>query len=158
MRFLGVLAIGLIAACSESADHSHSHAPPMGGHLIELGDHEFQVEILLYPESGILEAYIWDGHAERDVRIAMKSLTVHVSVGDRSTAISLTGEANIYGKSVESKWSKFTGQHDSLKKIDHLEGTLDEITIAGKTFHNTAFHYHLGGHSGGHSGDHDHEH
>jgi hypothetical protein len=158
-----------MTGCGDSADHRHSdighldisddhaghdHAPPMGGHLIELGDHEFQVELVLYPETGALEAYVWDGHAERDVPIAMKTLTVNVSVGETSTAIVLNGEANLYGKSADAEWSKYKGQHDSLKKTDHLEGTLGEITIAGKKFASTAFHYHLGEAPG----EHDHEH
>ena len=84
----------------------------------------------------------------------MKTLTVNVSIGETSTAIALSGEANLYGKSVDAKWSKFKGQHDSLKKADHLEGTLGEITIAGKKFPTTAFHYHLGEAPG----EHDHEH
>jgi hypothetical protein len=161
VRFFSIFAIGLLAACGEHDDHGHldmghdhAHAPRMGGHLIELGDHEFQVEIVLYPETGTLEAYVWDGHVEHDVPVAMKSLAVHATVGDTSHEIVLHGDANLYGKNAEGKWSKFKGQHDSLKKVDHFDGALAEMTIAGKTFPAAVFHYHLGGNSG----EHDHEH
>ena len=172
MKFLSLLALGLITACGNSADDDHSdqdhsghdhsshdhsghnHAAPMGGKLIELGAHEFQVEVVHYPETGVLEAYVWDGHAAREVPIAMKTITVSAKIGDATATIQLTGEVNLYGKAVEGKWSKFKGQHDSLKKMDHFDGTLGKMTIAGKSFEAASFHYHAGGDSGEHDQEH----
>jgi len=140
-----------LVACGEPHDHSdhghaaekgHNHAAPYGGALVELGDHEFQVNLLLDAESGKLEAYLFDGHAEHAVPSAMTSLTVRATVDGKSVTIVLQPVANPYADDEQGKSSKFAGQSDALKKLEEFEGELESVTIAGKTFEAVAFHYH----------------
>ena len=148
MRLLALLAAFALVACGEhdhehdhAAHDDHNHAPKYDGQLVELGDHEFQVELLLEPESGKLVAYLWDGHVERAVPATMKSLTVHATVGDEKVTLELTPVANPYGDEA-GKSSEYAGQSDKLKKIDHFDGELAAIEIAGKRFEAVAFRYH----------------
>ncbi|MEM8883115.1 MAG: hypothetical protein AAGD14_03510 [Planctomycetota bacterium] len=132
--------------------HGHAHAPKYGGQLIELGKHEFQVELLAYPETGELEAYLFDGCVERPVPSAMKTLAVELKLGDETVRVELTHDSMPSLVEPEGKSSKFRGQHDKLKRQDHFDGKLVEVTLAGKSFKDVPFHYHVGDH------DHDHEH
>ncbi|MHC4849541.1 MAG: hypothetical protein ACYTEG_13940 [Planctomycetota bacterium] len=158
MRLLSLGVFVALVACGQEHSHEpthndHNHTSKYGGQLIELGAHEFQVDMLLYPESGALEAYLFDGHAERAVPSTMKSITVRVNVGEEQASIELKPAANPYSKDKAGEASKFRGQSDLLKNVEHFEGVLVEVAVAGKSFKDVAFHYHPGS---GH--DHDHEH
>jgi hypothetical protein len=152
-RIAWMTALALVACGEQDEDHGHdhaaqvdhhNHAPKYGGQLIELGEHEFQVELLLYPESGKVEAYLWDGHVERAVPSAMTSMTVRAAVGGETIDVELKPAANPYADDEEGKSSKFAGQSDALKNLEHFDGELAKVTIAGKTFGAIDFHYHPG--------------
>lgn len=152
MRALALLAGFALVACHEHAG-GHDHAPRYGGRLVELGDHEFQVEFLLHPETGKLAAYLWDGHVERAVPAAMASMTVHATVGGETVAVELKPVENAYAKGEAGKSSEYEGFSEKLRGVEEFEGRLASITLAQKTFENVAFHYHPPG-----GGDHDHDH
>ena len=81
----------------------------------------------------------------------MKSITVRVNVGEEQASIELKPDVNPYSKDKAGEASKFRGQSDLLKNLEHFEGVLAEVAVAGRSFKEVAFHYHPG------SG-HDHEH
>jgi hypothetical protein len=75
LALLPLLALG----CSRSHDHAHDaaksaggevhrhghvHTAPHGGLLVEVGDHQFNVELVIDREIGRIAAYVLDGHAE----------------------------------------------------------------------------------------------
>jgi len=156
MRLLSLGVFVALVACGQEHSHEpahddHNHAPKYGGQLVELGAHEFQVELLLYPETGALEAYLWDGHVERAVPSAMTSLTVRVGLGEEQASIELKPAANPYAQDKAGEATKFRGQSDLLKNLEHFEGVLAEVAVAGKSFKDVAFHYHPGS-------DHEHGH
>ena len=163
MRYLVLISVLTLVACGgeHSHDHAaeahddHGHAPKYGGSLVELGEHEFQVELLLYPETGTLEAYIWDGCVERAIPSPMKSMTVKIKVLDTDMPIVLKPAENPYAEDKPGEATKFKGQSDRLVMVEHFDGTLAEVTLAGKSFKDVAFHYHPGA---GHDCEHDHEH
>lgn len=136
----------------EHGDQNHNHAPKYGGRLVELGEHEFQVELLHYPEDGRLEAYLWDGHVEVPVPTTQKGMQIKVSVGDMMIVVELAPATNPYAKEAEGKTAKFEGQHDKLKGLGEFEGELIEVSLADKTFKSIAFVY------GAEPHDHDHDH
>jgi len=171
MRALPFLLVVALVACDHEhghgEDHSHlnmdahahAHAPKYGGRLVELGAHEFQVELLLYPEDGKLEAYMWDGHVEVPVPCAMKSLRIEGKSGAESFTVELLPAKNPYGDETPGKSTIFSGQHDALKGAHAFDGKLVEITLADKTFSGVAFEYtELGAHDHGHDENDDHEH
>ncbi|MHC4955341.1 MAG: hypothetical protein ACYTGZ_15925 [Planctomycetota bacterium] len=167
MRGITVLACAIAAAlvaCEKPHDHGehehldtgHDHAPKYGGRLVELGEHEFQVELVHHADTGMLDAYIWDGHVEVPVPCAMTALQVRASVGDKDVTVVLGQAKNLYAEETDGKASKFSGQHDALKGAKDFDGELVEVTVADKSFSNVAFHYHAEGEV--HDHEHDHEH
>ena len=139
---VGVLLLFLAACGRENAAHdSHNHAPRYGGQLVELGAHEFQVELLLDPETGILAAYLWDGHVERPVPSAMPSMTIRAKVGTEVFSIELKPVANPYSSEGTGKATNFKGQSDRLKRAARFDGALVAVSIAGKTFAEQPFQY-----------------
>jgi len=157
-----LLALALVA-CGENRDVAqhghggHDHAPKYGGRLVELGDHEFQVELLLYPDDGKLEAYMWDGHVEVPIPCAMESILIEGEAGAQSFTIGLTQAPPLLGKPMKGKSTKFAGQLDALKGVVAFKGTLVEIKLADKIFTAVAFEYTEKAHDHDH-GDHDHDH
>ena len=159
----GLVATALVACdnrngAHEHLDAGHDHAPKFGGRLVELGDHEFQVELVHNSETGALDAYIWDGHVEVPVLCAMTALQVRASVGEKDFTVVLGQAKNPYAKEPDGKASKYSGQHDALKGAHDFEGEIVEVSVADASFKDVAFHYYAGGHAAGHAHDHDHEH
>jgi len=158
MRRLSLLLALAFAACGEDAKphesgshDDHNHAPKYGGRLVELGAHEFQIELLLYPDEGQLEAYLWDGHVEIPVPTAMKTMRIEGKAGGKDFTIELAQAKNPYAKEAEGKASKFSGVHAALKGCNAFTGTLVEVSLADKTFKAVAFEY-------TESSDHEHDH
>jgi len=156
MRGIALLLGLVLVACGHDHDHEshddHNHSPPFGGRLVELGDHEFQVELVHSAEEGTLDAHLFDGHVEVPVPTTQKLLQVKVAVGDMMVVVDLKPVANPYTKEEAGKASNFSGQHDKLKGLEEFEGALIELELAGKTFKNVAFVYHADG------DHHDHDH
>ena len=161
MRGLTLLLTLALVACGGDSEHGedhshvghegHNHAPKYGGRLVELGDHEFQVELLLYSNEGKLEAYMWDGHVEVPIPCAMTSIKIEGEADAKSFTIELQQAPPLYGKPIKGKSTKFSGQHDALKGALGFKGKLVEVTLADKTFSAVAFEYTEDAH------DHDHE-
>ena len=137
----------------------HAHTANYGGRLVELGDHEFQVELLLYPEEGRLEAYTFDGCAEKPVACAMQSITVQGEADGEAFTVELQPQANIYAKQTEGKATKFSGTHEQLKGLKGFKGTIAKLVLVDRTFESIAFEYteKPAGHEACEH-DHDHEH
>lgn len=182
MRGLLLLTSVVFLACGKhdhdhGEDHSHldtpatghAHSASYGGRLVEVGDHEFQVELLLYPEEGRLEAYTFDGCAEKPVACAMKSITVEGEADGKKFTVELQPAASLYAKQADGKATKFSGTHESLKGLKGFKGTLANLTLADKSFDAVAFEYaekpegheaceHDHEHGHGHDDDHEHGH
>ena len=96
MRGIAFLLV-LVACGYEHGSHDdHNHAPPHGGRLVELGDHEFQVELVHSAEEGTLDAHLWDGHAEVPVPTTQKLLQVKVAVTSNSHAFTPACEQGVW--------------------------------------------------------------
>jgi len=147
MRALGLALVFAVAGCGEP-DHEHghghehhAHTSNYGGDLVELGDHEFQVDLLLDGEAGKLTAYLFDGHAERAVPAAMESFTIHAQLGGEEVAIEMKRVANPLVGIDDGKSSQYAGGSEKLKGLETFDGRIASITLAGKTFTDVAFHY-----------------
>ncbi len=145
----------LLAACSgeerpapaaagdaHSHDHeAHAHAPRYGGVLVELGDHEAQVELALDGETGTLTAYLWDGHVEEAVRSDMKSLRISLITGRDPLEIDLWPVTDPLTGEKAGDTSRFEATVERLKGAIAFDGILGDVTLRGRQYRGKAFEY-----------------
>lgn len=121
--------------------HGHVHTAPNGGELVELGDHQFNVELLYDKQRGVLRAWMLDAHAENFVRVAMDSFDVqeeggqHRTITLRATANNLTGET-------AGDTSYFEGEAPWLREVKHFDGVIKALRVRGTDFRNVKIHLH----------------
>jgi hypothetical protein len=77
----------------EEESHHHVHSSLMGGTLIEIGDHAFNIEFLK-KENGVWSLYILDAHAENFVRIKSPQINAFWVDGGLKTPIQFQAIAN----------------------------------------------------------------
>jgi hypothetical protein len=135
----------------EHGDHHdhHEHAAPHGGHLIELGDHQYTAEVVSEKDPRRLVIYVLDAHAEAPVAVPLKEVTFTVEGGAGIVLAAVPQEGDAEGSA-----SQFVAEGDAIAAIGDLEelhGAL-QIEIAGTPFHGKLMHDH------DHDHDHDHEH
>jgi hypothetical protein len=117
--------------------HGHAHAAPHGGLLIEVGDHQFNVELVLDRETGRIAAYILDGHAENFVRIAQPAIELRLSEPARSVV--LQPVANPATGETVGNTSQFEATAPWLKESGSLVGEIARLEIRGATFSGLSF-------------------
>ncbi len=120
--------------------HGHVHTSKYGGVLVEVGNHEFNLEVLVDPRLGRLTVWTLDAHAEAYLRIPTKFLEVSARMNSgpeqllqaRAVANPATGE-------VEGNSAQFEATADWLKGAKDVEGAVKSITLGGKTFTDLKF-------------------
>jgi hypothetical protein len=123
-------------------DHHHHHEAPHGGHLIELGDHKYNAEVLLEGDPKQLVVYVFDAHAENAVAIDSPSITFALEEGEPIVLAAQPQEGDAEGKA-----SKFAAAETSLTDLEALHGSV-KVTIEGTEYVGELSHDH----------DHDHDH
>lgn len=118
------------------ADHDdhHDHEAPHGGHLIELGDHQYIAEILLEGEPKQLVVYVLDAHAVNPVAIESASITFTPEEGEPITLEAQPQEGDTDGKA-----SKFVATDTTLTDLEEVHGsvqvTIEQTEYAGELSH-----------------------
>ena len=126
------------AAPPSESHQAHVHVAPHGGTLVQIGEHQFNIEFVAGPD-GLLNAYVLDGHAENFVRIQAASFTVMATAGGRQETLEFKAQASgATGESVGST-SAFQTQADWLKTASGFDGVLQEIDINGTVFKSVQF-------------------
>ena len=122
-------------------DHGHRHGSVHGGVLVELGEHQYQLDLLHDPSNGVLTAWVMDGHVENFVRIPLRTFDVTVVSGTSTQTISLAARANGgTGESVGDT-SQFQGEAAGMKGLTQFTGTVSKIEIRGAVFEGVKFRY-----------------
>ena len=136
----------------ENAAHAHSHAghahggghvhkPLMGGELVELGNHEFNLEFKFDAARGVLQAWVLDAHAANFVRVGMASFDIEEDGGQRRR-VTLHAAANaMTGESVGDT-SQFEGAAPWLREVKHFDGVVKAVKVRGVEFRDVRFHIH----------------
>ena len=159
--FLGTIVFGL-SGCMEAEpeknspqpvaskdEHAHEHPTegPHHGHLIELGNEEYHVELL--HEKSVVTIYVLDGAAKAPVAIEAKTIIINLKHDGKPEQFELAASPD--AGDAESKSSRFT--IDSAELAEHLEHADAEarlnITINGTPYNVSLAHSHEG---------HDHKH
>jgi len=139
MLLLVMLGLG---GCGQRSDHdhahSHSHQPPHGGIALELGTHQFNLELVLDPPAGRLQAYVFDAHMENFVRIKVESFELLVPNASPSQTLVLKPVVNAATGEKIGDSSLFEVQADWLKTNQTFDAVLKELSIRSKKFTNIA--------------------
>ena len=123
------------AANDDAASSEHVHTAPHGGHLIPLGDHEYNIEMVFTAESRELHAYVLGGHAEKVVQLDLESFDFDQETDEGELEITLT--ANPQEGDEDGKASRYTAKGEAIpegiKDIEDLHGHV-HIEIDGKQY------------------------
>lgn len=141
--YLAALLLATLAGCGKhdhaGHDHGHVHKAPHGGHLVEIGDHAYNVELVRDDAGGKLTAYVLDGHAENFVRLAAPALTITAYAGGARQTVTLAAVANTATGETVGNTSQFEGPAAWLKDAGEFNGEVGALEIKGSKFAPTAF-------------------
>lgn len=147
------LAVALLAAAPLACDDkkpapspapppAHEHRASRGGMLVELGEEQAHVELVVDVATGAITAYVLDHEAEKSIRIAQPEITLVVVVpGQRPAPVPLRARDNPVTGDAVGRSSEFAGQFDGIRGLKEWEGSIQAITVLGATFENVAFHF-----------------
>jgi hypothetical protein len=143
LSILAIVALGG-GACSKQDEHAHAseghgHQPKNGGQLLEVGKHQFNIEVLVDAPKGKVTAWILDAHAEDYVRVAAPTLRMSAAIGPATKEIQLAAVANAASGEKVGDTSQFEGSADWLKSNAPFNGTFHDVTIRGVAFGNVTF-------------------
>jgi hypothetical protein len=146
ISLLPALALAVfVSGCGDGHDHSghdhggHQHDAPHGGTLVELGEHEYNLEFVHDAAAGTLTAYVLDGHAEMFVKISSGSWTVEAKAAEKTETLSFAPQANAATGEIIGNTSQFVAQAEWLKTATGFEGTLGDLDIRGKKYAGVKF-------------------
>jgi len=141
-----VVGVGLWGTgCSKDSDHDHAgggghaHEAKNGGQLVEVGQHQFNFEILPDAAAGKLTAWVLDAHAEGYVRIAAPMLQVRATVDGQEKVLVLAAVANAASGEKVGDTSQFEGSAEWLKTAKSFSGKITGVNLSGKDFGDVAF-------------------
>lgn len=140
-----LVAVALLASsCTRHEDHAetpggHAHQPKNGGQLVEVGKHQFNVEVLVDAPKGKVTAWILDAHAEDYVRIDAPALRMTAQVGNTQHEVSLDAVPNAASGEKVGDTSQFEGSAEWLKSAPAFSATFQGLAIRGTTFDAVAF-------------------
>ncbi len=136
---------GAAAPADDHAGHGHSsghaHQPLMGGMLVELGEHQFNLELKYDPVRGVLQAWVLDGHAENFVRVSMGLFDIQEAGGAQRT-ITLRAVGNPMTGEKPGDTSAFEGEARWLGDVAHFDGIVKALKVRDLEFRGIEFHLH----------------
>lgn len=124
----------------EKAGHHHESAH--GGVGVELGEHQYFLDVLATPAEGTLDVWIMDAHAENFVRLPWAEMAVELTLpGGASQPLRLLPQASAATGETAGDTSHFRGQAEWLKGQTNFTGTFPRLALNGKSFVNVKFSY-----------------
>jgi len=110
-----------------------------GGTAVELGSHEFQLDVALDSAVGKLSAWVMSAHMDSFVRIPAKSIEIAVQLPSGETILTLEPVANPATGEKPGDASLFEAQAGALKGVTGCDARLLQLAVRGKTYTNIAF-------------------
>lgn len=151
----------------EDADHHHDEHGPHGGHLIELGNHEYHAEIVFDAETKKITVYILGAEPDEPYAIAQSEVTFNLMYDETSEQLKLAAapqEGDAEGKSSRFELADHPTVAEHVEDEEDLEGRLsvviDDTPYSGAIVHDHDHEHEHGeeDHEGeGHDEDHDHD-
>ncbi len=124
------------------AEHPHPTEGPHGGHLIELGDEQYHVELMHDEKAGEVTFYVLDSSAQKVVPIDAAELVVNLKHGGKAEQFKIAAKPEAgEAKGMSSRF--FSADKELAGDLD-AEGADAQlvVTIAGKQFRGAIEHEH----------------
>ncbi len=121
--------------------HGHSHQPKYGGTLVELGEHQGNLEFVRDADAGRLTAYVLDAHAGNFVRVPLASFTLATTIAGKAETLVLAPVANAATGEKPGDTSQFEASAGWLKNSPVFDAVLPQITVRGTTFKDVRFNF-----------------
>lgn len=140
---LAGVAVFALAACAKkqeqaqpatTQDGHHAHAAPHGGTLVEVGEHQFNLELVHDVAEGRLTAYVLDAHAEKFVRLPIQGFALVALVNGRRESLPMAAVGNPMTGETVGDTSEFSAQADWLKTRIACDAYIPALDIRGTTF------------------------
>jgi hypothetical protein len=119
---------------AEAPAHHHAHVAPNGGTLVELGDHQFNLELVHDAATGTLNVFALDAHAENFLRLSAPSLAVMITANGETRSLTLAAVANAATGETRGDTAQFSAQADWLKTTAGLALVFPELDFRGTFF------------------------
>lgn len=123
-------------APEEQSGEPHTHTAPRGGTLVELGNHEANLEIVFDPAAGSVSVYVLDAHAENAIRSPDASLPAVLTLDEGGEPIELQLEAvasSLTGETVGDS-SHFTASSPRLVGAAGFTIKVDRLVVRGAEY------------------------
>jgi len=147
------------SAASAEAEHAHEHEHehgPNGGHLLEVGEEQYHVEVVFDNDKRMLTAFILGPDAKTAYPIAGESIDFDMEIGDKEHEIPLAAKP-LEGEK-DGKSSRFVAEGKAIPESVKAESDLNghfHLDIGDNHFHVDLSH---GDHAGHDHAEHDHDH
>jgi hypothetical protein len=141
-----VVSFLLLAGCSRKepavpSHGGHAHHAPNGGMLVELGEHQFNLELKFDESRGVMQAWLLDGHAENFVRTDLPGFVIEARQDGTSEALRFVAVGNSMSGEAVGDTSSFEAPAEWLRTVKAFDGRVNEITVRGARFTNITFSY-----------------
>lgn len=151
--------VAALAACSPHTSEKpaakkggHVHVAPHGGLLVEVGEHQFNLEFVHDEASGRLSVYTLDAHAENFTRTSMSSFEVVISAGGEVRTVTFLPVASPASGETVGDTSQYDATDPWLKDKHAFAAIVPKIDLKGTMFTDILFRFSED------DDDHDHEH
>ena len=131
---------------------------PNGGHLIELGAHEYHAELVMEPETRKISIFLFGHELDEILPIAAEDIVLELEDGEEEIVLTLTPDP-LEGETEKASRFSVAGTEvpENLDDIEKLHGHF-HVDIAEKEFVGELSHDHGDHDHGDHDhGDHEHE-
>lgn len=144
-----VVVAGILVGCGDH-DHDqnrheggtaggHRHTSTHGGVAVELGEHQFQLDVAVDAAAGQMKAWVMDGHMENFVRLPLSAIDIEVVSGGTTQTVRLAAQANAGSGETVGDTSQFQGEAPWLKGLTNFSGRIGRLEVRGQTFTNIVF-------------------
>ena len=120
---------------SSSAPHGHHHDPPHGGSLIQLGNEQYHLELVMDQDLTLMRCYVLDGHVEHFIRLAQEEILCEttLSSGLKTNLVFQAIASRSTGETVGDT-AEFQADLAPLNGENTFEGIIQEVHIQNSSF------------------------
>lgn len=122
----------------------HGHVAPHGGTLVELGEHQFNLEFAFAGERGVLQAWFLDGHAENFVRVPLPAFVVEATTGGAARRLEFRPVASAVTGETAGDTAQFEAPAPWLASAKSFDGVIRAVTVRGVGFAEVPFRFSTG--------------